>query len=238
MRNFKSYILNNTLKGFTAKPRFCSKRVIIPTAFFIVIAFGYGYVSGLLEIKLIRSNFILILPFTLFVFPALLEEIVFRGLLIPIDTKNKDELQIVKYIAISTIAFVLWHPLNALTINQGAQLYFLDGRFLFITTILGITCSYTYIYTKSIWIPVTIHWLTVIVWVFLLGGRNLVLEQTAMHNQALQLTAGSTAFLNNAGKGLKIEKNAIRLSKIFDWFGDDFKVSGGVMAFIVSSWEG
>ncbi len=47
-----------------------------------------------------------------------------------------------------------------------------------------------------------------------------------------QLDEQSRHFLNNAGKGLKIEKNAIRLSKIFDWFEDDFKVSGGVMAFI------
>ncbi len=47
-----------------------------------------------------------------------------------------------------------------------------------------------------------------------------------------QLDYQSRQFLNNEGKGLKIEKKAIRLSKIFDWFKGDFKASGGVMTFI------
>ena len=39
-------------------------------------------------------------------------------------------------------------------------------------------------------------------------------------------------FLNNPGKGLKIEKKAIRVSKIFDWFEEDFEDDGGVTAFV------
>ncbi|MGR9117500.1 MAG: DUF547 domain-containing protein [Gammaproteobacteria bacterium] len=39
-------------------------------------------------------------------------------------------------------------------------------------------------------------------------------------------------FLDNAGKGLRIESHAIRVSKIFDWFEADFEVYGGVAAFI------
>lgn len=47
-----------------------------------------------------------------------------------------------------------------------------------------------------------------------------------------QLTEQTRRFLGNAGKGLRVEKNAIHVSKIFDWFEDDFKSQGGVTAFI------
>ncbi len=47
-----------------------------------------------------------------------------------------------------------------------------------------------------------------------------------------QLDDQARQFLNNNGKGLRINKKAIRISKIFSWFDDDFDVSGGVSAFI------
>jgi predicted Abi (CAAX) family protease len=76
----------------------------------------------------------------------------------------------------STLLFVAWHPLNALTINPSAPALFLDPAFLLISAALGITCGYSYVVSKSLWVPVLIHWATVVVWVFFLGGRNLVLE--------------------------------------------------------------
>ncbi len=47
-----------------------------------------------------------------------------------------------------------------------------------------------------------------------------------------QLDDQGRQFLNNQGKGLRIDKKAIRISKIFSWFDDDFEASGGVSAFI------
>jgi len=47
-----------------------------------------------------------------------------------------------------------------------------------------------------------------------------------------QLDDQARQFLNNQGKGLNIDKNVIRVSRIFDWFKEDFKVYGGVPAFI------
>ena len=47
-----------------------------------------------------------------------------------------------------------------------------------------------------------------------------------------QLDDQTRKFLNNSGKGLKIEKKTIRVSKIFDWFEEDFVQNGGVAAFI------
>ncbi|MCK4841860.1 MAG: DUF547 domain-containing protein [Methylococcales bacterium] len=47
-----------------------------------------------------------------------------------------------------------------------------------------------------------------------------------------QLDDQTRRFLNNQGKGLRLENNVLRISKIFDWFEQDFKVYGGVAAFI------
>ncbi len=47
-----------------------------------------------------------------------------------------------------------------------------------------------------------------------------------------QLDDQARKFLHNQGKGLKIEKKAVRISKIFDWFEEDFDMHGGVPAFI------
>ena len=79
-------------------------------------------------------------------------------------------------ILLSTLAFVAWHPLNALLLNHSAIPLFLNPWFLVITAALGITCGYGYVVSRSIWVPVIIHWTTVCAWVLLLGGRNLVLE--------------------------------------------------------------
>lgn len=47
-----------------------------------------------------------------------------------------------------------------------------------------------------------------------------------------QLDDQARRFLDNPGKGLLIEKDRIRVSKIFDWFEEDFAAGGGVEAFI------
>lgn len=50
-----------------------------------------------------------------------------------------------------------------------------------------------------------------------------------------QLADAAMAFLNNPAKGLRMESGAIRVSKIFDWFGGDFEATGGVAAFLTRS---
>ncbi len=47
-----------------------------------------------------------------------------------------------------------------------------------------------------------------------------------------QLDEQAKKFLANADKGLRVDKESIHVSKIFDWFGKDFKAVGGVEAFI------
>ena len=79
------------------------------------------------------------------------------------------------YILLSTFLFVIWHPINAL-VNPVSAIFFYNPYFLAIVAFLGITCGTSYIYSRSLWVPILIHWITVLFWVFLLGGRNLILD--------------------------------------------------------------
>jgi predicted Abi (CAAX) family protease len=172
----KAYLRSNLFAGFNVSPFRAplSAWALVPVYAAIAALVGLG--SGLFRMELTSSRLALLLPITLFVFPSLLEESFFRGILIPRDTGDHGRGKIILAIFWSTLLFVLWHPLNALTINRTAAPIFLDPAFLLITAALGITCSYGYIVSKSIWVPVLIHWATVVVWVLFLGGRNLILE--------------------------------------------------------------
>ena len=144
---------------------------------FVVIALNIGFTKELLNVEVLDTELVYILPFALFLFPSLFEELVFRGLLIPNNTASKGVKHITFYCLLSAGLFVIWHPLNALTINPSAQRFFLDPWFLVIVFVLGSVCSLGYIFSRSLWVPIVMHWLTVMAWVFLLGGRNLILEQ-------------------------------------------------------------
>lgn len=135
-----------------------------------------GFLGGMLSFRPLDVVRFWYLPVTLFVFPALLEELFFRGVLVPRDLLAYPVNRQVKILVMDAAVFVLWHPINALTINPTARGVFLDPVFLLIVFVLGLVAGVGYAASRSIWVPVIMHWLTVIVWVMLLGGRNLVLE--------------------------------------------------------------
>lgn len=171
------YLRANLWAGLRTSPFKAPLKAWALAPLFALVALPTGFATGLFTVEPLDSALAPLLPLTLFVFPSLLEEAVFRGVLIPRDIINRGKAAAVRAGAISTVVFVLWHPLNALTVNPTAIPLFLDPWFLFITVALGIACSYGYIVSRSVWVPVIIHWATVTVWVLLLGGRNLVLAQ-------------------------------------------------------------
>lgn len=147
----------------------------LPFALFACVAPVAGLVWGLVEPGVIEARRLALMPFALLVFPTLPEEIVFRGVLIPRDVAVAGTGPTLRAIASSTVLFVAWHPLNALAFNPGARALFLDPHFLVLVTGLGLACGAGYAYTRSLWAPIAMHWLTLVVWVGFLGGRNLVL---------------------------------------------------------------
>jgi len=155
-----AYLKNNYVAGIKTSPLRSLKFSLVATLIYGLIAAIVGLNAGLFKVQLIDLRFAWFLPFTLFVFPSFFEESFFRGILIPNNAREKG-LKFVLFIAIiSSTLFVAWHPLNALTINKGAQEIFLDPYFLFDVFCLGLACSLSYIYSRSLWVPVMIHWLT------------------------------------------------------------------------------
>jgi predicted Abi (CAAX) family protease len=110
--------------------------------------------------------------------PALAEEILFRGLLLPrrADSMSRGRLFVVA--AAALVVYVAAHPLNALIFKPGALTLFESPAYLVIAALLGVACTATYWISRSIWPPVAIHWLTVVVRIWFFGGRAL-LGQTA-----------------------------------------------------------
>ena len=171
-----TYLKNNLLHGFKVSPFRAPLKSLTPVPVYVCASLAIGFYAGLFSVGIIDHPMSFVLPFSLFVFPSLLEEAFFRGVLIPNNAVTQSKSRIVAYIALSTAAFVLWHPANALTINTTAAALFLNPAFLLIATLLGITCSVSYVLSRSLWTPIIIHWLTVVVWVIFLGGRNKLLE--------------------------------------------------------------
>jgi predicted Abi (CAAX) family protease len=121
----------------------------------------------------------------LFVQPALAEEIVFRGLLLPrhADSMSRGRLFVVAGIAL--VVYVGSHPLNAVLFRPEAQSLFESPVYLVLAALLGLACTATYLISRSIWPPVALHWLTVVAWIWLLGGQALLGQTARAFAQAL-----------------------------------------------------
>lgn len=169
------YLRNNLGQSLRTSPFRAPLKAWALVPVFIMVSVSVGFTVGLLNVDPLTSNMAPLLPIILFVFPSLLEEAFFRGILIPRNIVDAGAARATGAVAISTLLFVAWHPFNALAFNHSAIPLFLDPWFLIIVCALGITCGYSYVVSRSIWVPVLIHWATVTVWVLILGGRNLVL---------------------------------------------------------------
>ena len=175
------YLRNNLGKSFQLSPLRAPLRAWAVLPLFLLFAAAVGFGSGILALQPLDSKIAPLLPLTLFIFPALLEEAFFRGILIPRDIIESGAPGALRAVILSTLLFVAWHPFNALLFNHSAVPLFLDPWFLLIVSALGLACGYSYVVSRSIWLPVIIHWTTVTLWVLFLGGRNLLLEFQGSH---------------------------------------------------------
>jgi len=177
MQLMKEYLRRNLGESLRSSPFKAPLKAWAVVPLFALLTVAIGFPTGLFKLKLLDSPIAPLLPFALFVFPSLLEELFFRGILIPRNVlQTRGAARSVRIILLSTLAFVLWHPLNALAFNHSAIPLFTDPWFLVIVAVLGMTCGYGYVVSQSIWVPIIIHWATVVIWVLFLGGRNLVME--------------------------------------------------------------
>ena len=116
---------------------------------------------------------LILLPLVLLITPALGEEPFFRALPLPHPTERASRRHRLVGSALALVAFVLWHPLNGLWTPRVWPV-FTDPVFLALAALLGVACTLAYLASGSIWPQVLIHWITVVVWGLLLGGRELL----------------------------------------------------------------
>jgi predicted Abi (CAAX) family protease len=154
---------------------------------YMLIALPFGFLTGFFEFGILEADIrsMFFLPIFLFFIPSIFEELIFRGFLLPHKHRKLPRKHVFFYSVVSILVFVGCHPLNGLTLARFAYPIFINPAFLFLATLMAIACTITYLRSGSIWIPVCIHWLTVLVWVLLLGGRNSVL---LLANKAMIVT--------------------------------------------------
>ena len=142
------------------------------------IALPLGHTSGFLSapVAALRPLLLLQRAPALLLTPTLVEETLFRAALLPHPLEGLGAATSLAWGAMSVGLFVAWHPLaGRLWYPRGRRL-FDDGRFLLLAGLLGLTCVIAYQLTGSIWPPVLIHWLVVLIWLELLGGRRWLVE--------------------------------------------------------------
>jgi predicted Abi (CAAX) family protease len=145
---------------------------------FTIIALPIGFQRGFLQLEVLRvswSKILGIIATSLFM-PAVIEELFFRVLLLPRTTENVSPLGLWFWGCISLAMFIVYHPLNALSFFPRGLKTFFNVVFLVLAALLGIVCSIAYIQSGSLWTPVVIHWLAVVVWLLLLGGYKKLYE--------------------------------------------------------------
>ncbi|NEO84337.1 MAG: CPBP family intramembrane metalloprotease [Spirulina sp. SIO3F2] len=110
---------------------------------------------------------------TLFL-PALAEEIIFRVLLLPHPSETIRLRIVLLWIGMSLGLFMVYHPLNALTLFPHGNPTFFQPVFLSLAGLLGFACTMLYRQTGSLWTIVLVHWFVVVIWLGLGAGAALL----------------------------------------------------------------
>ncbi|MEY2978141.1 MAG: type II CAAX prenyl endopeptidase Rce1 family protein [Prochlorotrichaceae cyanobacterium] len=100
------------------------------------------------------------------IFPALMEELLFRVMLLP----SPHHPYFYGWAALALILFILAHPLNALLFFPHRKATFFNPLFLILAGLLGGLCTIAYQSSGSLWLPLLLHWIPVVLWLLCWGG--------------------------------------------------------------------
>ncbi|BAU13696.1 hypothetical protein LEP3755_42370 [Leptolyngbya sp. NIES-3755] len=136
------------------------------------IAVPIGFSQGFLRFKPWQASKrqYALLTLRLFFMPALIEEFVFRVLLLPAPRAGVTDQAWAIWAILSLILFVVYHPINAKTFYKRGNPTFFDPVFLVLTGLLGVACTVAYLFTGSLLVITLIHWIVVTTWLILFGG--------------------------------------------------------------------
>ncbi|MDY7021934.1 MAG: CPBP family glutamic-type intramembrane protease [Cyanobacteriota bacterium] len=146
--------------------------VILGLCVYGLVALPLGFLSGFLQFHLVvRLHWAMLRDLVkVFFFPALVEEIIFRVLLIPHPFERVSKLTWVFWMVLSLGLFIIYHPFNALTFYPPGNPTFFNPIFLILAGLLGLVCAIVYRLTGSLWGIVIIHGLVVFLWLYVLDG--------------------------------------------------------------------
>lgn len=168
MQRVAGFLWANPIAGLRSRPgadRQNSALFVLYGLFALVVGLG----SGLLDPSLPRWWEVLAIPPLLVLYPCLVEEFVFRGVLLPRSLQLASRQRQFAHVAGSTAVFVAMHPLNHWLVGLSDTSDFTDPWFLVIVTALGVTCAVQYLRSGSLWWPIATHWATVVAWNLFLG---------------------------------------------------------------------
>ena len=139
-----------------------------------VIAIPLGFRTGFLSFTpdLLLTKQGILGSFRVFFIPALAEEVLMRVFLLPHPVERVLLSSWLVWAGISLFIFIVYHPLNALTLYRVSYPTFLKPVFLTLAGLLGLSCMIAYYLTGSLLSIVLIHWIVVVVWLFILGGKQ------------------------------------------------------------------
>lgn len=128
---------------------------------YLPIGFGMGFLH--VQVQSDWRTIVGVLTATFFM-PGVLEELLFRVLLIPHPTENHAKSVRYFWIALSWLLFLIYH------LPPYTPDFFKTPAFLLGAGSLGAVCTLSYLKSGSLWTSAVIHWLVVAVWLLVLGG--------------------------------------------------------------------
>ncbi|CAN1209391.1 type II CAAX prenyl endopeptidase Rce1 family protein [Tumidithrix helvetica PCC 7403] len=118
-----------------------------------------------------------------FLVPGISEEVLFRIWLLPHPTEGVSLSVWLTWAAFSLIAFVVYHPFEAVTYFRAGNPTFFHPVFLSLAALLGVACTVVYKLTGSLWAIAFVHWAIVFVWLLFLGGASALMHPNRSDRQ-------------------------------------------------------
>jgi predicted Abi (CAAX) family protease len=158
-------------RGLTTWPHLGGWRASLEfSAIALTLIAVIGFASGFYRLGTVNLEGMPLRLLSVVFVPALGEEAVFRGLLLPDEGETRRPLA---WLLGSTAVYSAWHVFEAATFMPKAWPIFTRPDFLAITFVLGIACALMRRRTGSLWPPVILHWLLVTLWQTFLGAPTL-----------------------------------------------------------------
>lgn len=141
-------------------------------AFFAILILPLGFTSRFLTFEPVHLSGLMVVRVIgiALITPAIVEEVFYRAILLPHKSEQATLRTKCIWGSISLMVYIFGHPLNALTFFPSGYPTFMHPVFLLAAALLGLICMIVYWRAGSLWPPIIIHWLVIVVWLLLLGG--------------------------------------------------------------------